>query len=386
MRAVLVSLSAIEDDPRVRRHGDALSEAGWTVTGVGLGGHRSASPAWQVLHLPAAASGWTTRTARALRLGAARALPEDATAALHTGDPLHRELVRALQGIRADLFVANDWATLPAVAAAARRAGVPYVYDSHEYGPQEFADRWRWRLLFPRYISALERRLVPGAALTMTVSGEIARTMRDHLDLTELPLVVRNVPRYEPFPLRPAGDELEVLYHGVLAPDRGLEPLLASARGWGPGRRLVLRGPGHAPYVAALCSRVEGWGLDHIRIEPPVPPAELVRSASGSDIGVFVSTARPEYRRFLLPNKLFEYTMAGLALCVSDTPEMSSLVRRHDLGVLVAEPSAEAITQALDSLDRDRVAHHKAQSLRAARALSWEHERTVLQAAFARLV
>lgn len=382
MRAVLVSLSSIEDDPRVRRHGDALAAAGWTVTGVGLSGHRSPPPSWPVVHLPEAAAGWAAQLGRAVRLGAARALPAGAAPALHEHDPLHRALVSELDRLRADVLVANDWPVLPAVAGTAARQGSSYVYDTHEYGPLEFADRWKWRLLFPRYVAALESRYAAGAALTMTVSGQIARRMQDELRLRQAPLVIRNVPAYQSFPLRPVGETVEVLYHGVFAPDRGLEPLLESARDWGPSRRLVLRGLGHGPYVEELRARVEALGHDRVVLAPPAPPDQLVAEASRSDVGLFVSSARPEYAQFLLPNKFFEYVMAGLALCVSDVPEMAALVAEHDLGVLVTEPSAEAITTAVESLDRERIAHHKAQALRAARSLSWEHEQATLVEAF----
>lgn len=44
----ILSFSAIPDDPRVRRQGDAFFEAGWSVVAIGLPGSRSALPAWPV--------------------------------------------------------------------------------------------------------------------------------------------------------------------------------------------------------------------------------------------------------------------------------------------------------------------------------------------------
>ena len=45
-RACLLSLSKIPDDPRVRRQGDALFHAGWSVAAVGQPGARSKRPVW----------------------------------------------------------------------------------------------------------------------------------------------------------------------------------------------------------------------------------------------------------------------------------------------------------------------------------------------------
>jgi hypothetical protein len=43
--------------------------------------------------------------------------------------------------------------------------------------------------------------------------------------LLRRPIVIRNAPHYNPYSLRPIGDVIKVLYHGIVAPDRGLEAL-----------------------------------------------------------------------------------------------------------------------------------------------------------------
>ena len=54
----------------------------------------------------------------------------------------------------------------------------------------------------------------------------------------------------------------------------------------------------------------------------------LVREASAYDVGLFALPGNSRHNEFALPNKFFEYVMAGLALCVSDLPEMARLVRQ----------------------------------------------------------
>ena len=50
-RVCLITQSWVADDPRVRKHGDTLSAAGFQVTGVGFRGGRSSSPNWPVVEL-----------------------------------------------------------------------------------------------------------------------------------------------------------------------------------------------------------------------------------------------------------------------------------------------------------------------------------------------
>ena len=46
----ILALSAIADDPRVRRQGDAFHAAGWEVIAFGLSGSgRSPAPLWQIV-------------------------------------------------------------------------------------------------------------------------------------------------------------------------------------------------------------------------------------------------------------------------------------------------------------------------------------------------
>ena len=119
---------------------------------------------------------------------------------------------------------------------------------------------------------------------------------------------------------------------------------------------------------------------------PAVPMTELVRSASAADIGLFALPDHSRHNRFVLPNKFFEYTMAGLALCVSNLPEMALLLKRHDLGLLVPDLSPAAIATQLNSLDRNRIDCYKRNALAAARQLNWEKESEKLLARCTSLV
>jgi glycosyltransferase involved in cell wall biosynthesis len=79
-----------------------------------------------------------------------------------------------------------------------------------------------------------------------------------------------------------------------------------------------------------------------------------------------------------MPNKLFEYLMAGLAVCVSDAPEMASIVRRYGVGVIVASTTPQGIAEALNGIELAALPEFKSRALAAARELCWENEQSVL--------
>jgi len=77
---------------------------------------------------------------------------------------------------------------------------------------------------------------------------------------------------------------------------------------------------------------------------------------------------------FALPNKFFEYIMAGLALCVTELPEMASIVRRYDLGRLAAGCSAAAFAEAVNGFTPEAIERYRGNARLAAQELNWQRE------------
>ena len=168
-----------------------------------------------------------------------------------------------------------------------------------------------------------------------------------------------------------------VLYQGLFIRSRGLEQLVESARYFKCGR-IVLRGYGDRELEEHLRllvkeSRVE----DRVSFAPPVPMTDLVRAAAEADIGVAPFLPVCLNSVFCLPNKLFEYMMAGLAIVGSDLPEMREVILGHDLGVVFNPEEPEDIARAINELltDDARLEKLRGNSLRAAQTIfNWERE------------
>jgi glycosyltransferase involved in cell wall biosynthesis len=445
-RLGVVVMSAIPDDPRVRRQGDLFAAAGWSVKGFGLPGARSTPPDWVVYDPgvapspvdPSAAqrqnmelSGKTEKidysrrapdaalaparsrgpggapllaarkaTRPALRrtilfgqsaVGRLHRLAAKIAIRLHVGDweaeywrldPSFGEVYRIARAHRCDVWLANDWTAIPVARKIAREQGAVLLYDTHELASDESPERWRWRLVDRPVIMAIEAACIRGARRVSCVSEGIADRLQVNYRLRERPLVVRNTPRYESFAFRPTGENVEVLYHGIVFRTRGLEACIRSVAKWRPEFRLTIRGPASPEYRASLERLVAELGLARrVRLVPPAPMIDLVREASRFDIGLFALPGHSRHNRFALPNKLFEYIMAGLAVCVSDLPEMARIVRDFDLGALIGAVEPDAIAAAVNGFDRARIDDCKKRALEAARQLNWEVEGAPLLAA-----
>lgn len=278
--------------------------------------------------------------------------------------------------VNAGVWLANDWTMLPIAARLAREKGGWYGYDTHEFATEEYAERRLWRLWQRPFVYAIERQFIGGASVVSAVSAGIA----EHLDtLYRLPrasLVIRNMPAFEEIPFRPTrADRIRVLYHGIVAPNRGLEAAIDSVAEWRLEFDLTMRGPGDAEYLNALRRRIVQQGLDdRVQLVPPVPMTALVREAAQFDIGFFALPGHSRHNQFALPNKFFEYVMAGLALCTTDLPEMARLLRQYELGVTLPAVEPGAIASTINALEPGRIDRCKRCALAAARELCWDRE------------
>jgi hypothetical protein len=155
----LLTLSAIVDDPRVRRQGDIFHRNGWRVFGVGLAGGRSPLPEWTILakdqasagfaaaqdpddrskpaqgalqSLVAAMANYLLSKPRLRRLGSTRlrllgrcallfvrVRPELAEK-IFWRNQSRRRVYELAGAVEADIWLANDWTALPIAARLAQ--------------------------------------------------------------------------------------------------------------------------------------------------------------------------------------------------------------------------------------------------------------------------
>jgi glycosyltransferase involved in cell wall biosynthesis len=183
------------------------------------------------------------------------------------------------------------------------------------------------------------------------------------------------------------GDRIRVLYHGAVWEHRGLEACIRSVASWRSEFDFTIRGPISEAYRASLEAEIAAAGVrGRVHIVPPVTMTALVTEASAFDIGLFALPGHSEHNQYALPNKFFEYTMAGLALCVSRLPEMARLIERYRHGLLLDSLEPDHIARAINSLDAASIDRLKRNSMEAARELCWEREQVEMLDAYRAVV
>jgi len=288
-----------------------------------------------------------------------------------------------------DIYHASDVAALLPCYIAARVRRKPLVFDAHELPLVELHYTQSAARRALNGISArLLRAMLSQCAGIMTVSPPLVRELRRRYGGKQA-VLVRNVPVYR---APQASDRLRqrlglgvdthiALYQGYLQPDRGLDGLVRAARYLDRDIVIVILGGGASQAEVERLIAQEGVA-DRVRILPAVPYAELLDWTASADIGLIV--ARPTHSanvEVFLPNKLFEYLIAGLPVLTSPLEAVIDVIQAHDVGRVMPSLEPEVLARAINDMlaDCPGLARMRANALCAAKtALRWDIEQQKL--------
>jgi glycosyltransferase involved in cell wall biosynthesis len=280
-----------------------------------------------------------------------------------------------------DVVHCHDLDTLPTGVALKRAAGLPLVYDAHEFFPDMIGDLSRAKP-FEGWFAGLERRLVTKVDLVI-VAAPGQRPYFDRMTNAPIEVVMSSRPLAQGAYAPPGNSRMKVLYIGGLQPHRLLPPFAGLAveddsfdveiGGFGP----------LAVEIRALGAKSRG----NLRYLGVVPMDEVMPRTRGAD--VVYSLLDPATRVFppAAPNKLFEALAAGRPLLVSKGTWVGDEVVAADCGVAI-DYSKDALRTAIRSL-RDDPASRERMGRNAFRLAeqkyNWARDEANLLAAYARL-
>jgi glycosyltransferase involved in cell wall biosynthesis len=290
--------------------------------------------------------------------------------------------------LRPRIIHAHDLNGLAIGWLIARFHKVTLIYDAHEY----WADcahkakfpAWLYDALVPR----IERFLANDTDAVITVSQSIVDLLYTELKLKNKPILVRNLPlplttvpkKYLRQRLNLSADKKVLVYIGMITTARGVFSLLdAFVELNDPNAVLVYIGNGSDAHALEL-------RIHHLEMEtrvyrlPAVDPDELFSYITDADIGLSPIQATNLSYAMCLPNKLFEYMQAGLAVIASDLIEMKHVIDTHQVGVCFKNNDQADLTHAMRMMLQNptSLATYQQNARRTATESHWETEKQVL--------
>ena len=246
----------------------------------------------------------------------------------------------------------HSLSSLPLGILVKLMSGCKLIYDTHELETETKSQSG----LRKKIAKLIEKKCINYVDHTFVVSESIASWYEEQYHLRR-PTVVLNVPfltekiksNYfrEKFGIQ--NSKKIILYQGDLSYGRGVEAILnCFLKNRIDGCVVIFMGNGD------LIEKIESASKssDSIFAHDFVPPKDLFRYTSSADIGVSLieNTCLSYY--YCLPNKFFEYAMAGLPVIVSNVIELSKMVNFAGNGVVSDCTDEHCFGESIDKILR----------------------------------
>ncbi|WP_299735200.1 glycosyltransferase [uncultured Endozoicomonas sp.] len=248
------------------------------------------------------------------------------------------------------------------------------IYDTHELETETNGLNG----LRKKLAKIIERFLIDKVDHIFVVSENIADWYQKKYGI-QRPTVVMNAPKSytvennqyfrNKFELRE--DQLIVLYQGGLAPGRGID-LLLETFSLRTDDKVIIVFMGYGVLEKLIQDTADKYNT--VFFHKAVQPKDLLNYTASADIGISpISNTCLSYY-FCMPNKLFEYAMAGLPVLVSNMKEMREFVEKYRIGWVIEDETIDSINQAIDKIVGSDMRKFKNNARLAALENAWEHQ------------
>jgi glycosyltransferase involved in cell wall biosynthesis len=285
-----------------------------------------------------------------------------------------------------DIYHCNDLNALPIGYVIKRffQKRAKIVYDAHEYE----TERNGLSKLDRRFSQFLERRLISNANSVITVSQGIAEEYQRLYGVKAE--VIMNCPIYSEVPssnvlrekLGIADGAKIFIYLGAIVNGRGVEGTLEAFKSIeDPNMVIVFLGYG------TLVDMVKDAASKHdnIYFHEAVSMLELMKYTAGADYGLSLIENICLSYYYSLPNKFFEYIMAGVPVIATNLHEMKKIIEEDGVGHITESNSSDSILNAVNEMaKKDKGAFQTALAV-AAKRYSWEQQESRLLNLYANL-
>lgn len=277
-----------------------------------------------------------------------------------------------LLSTKADVFFSIDTDTLLANYTASLFKSKKLIFDAHELFPEvpELSNRKVVKSIW----EFIEATIFPRLNFSYTVCESISNYYFEKYGIKME--VVRNVPylkQPEQKKIQFEGKKI-ILYQGAVNVGRGLEWIINTLPYL---ENVILYIIGDGDIKKELEERVRQLGQeDKVIFHGKVAAEELSKYTSSADIGLCMLEQRGLSYYYSLPNRIFDYIHAGVAVLSSPFPEIKKIVELHNTGYLTSETDPLKLAEFIKNILNNplNTTHFKQLSTE----FCWEKEESIL--------
>jgi len=256
---------------------------------------------------------------------------------------------------KADLYHFHDPELIPVGVLLRIFTRKPVIFDVHEHYPnaimsKKYLKPWLKKPIRLAY-EIIEKLSLPILSGVIYTTEEIGKRYKSYTSCK-----IENYPLTDMFPplQKVKGDHHTLLYLGGITRIRGIEELIdgfAKVAIERPEAKLLFVGGFESDsFEREIKQRVKEHHLEEkVQFKGKVPYEQIEGYLSTASIGIIPYLPVPNHL-VCLPNKLFEYMAAGVAVISSDFPHYRKVVESSSSGLLIDPESPQSIAKAMISL------------------------------------
>jgi glycosyltransferase involved in cell wall biosynthesis len=299
----------------------------------------------------------------------------------------YSQALKILKKSNYDLIHANDWDGLPVAVNGACGKNTKVLFDAHEYTPEQNSDNWLIRIFVIPFRVYMLRMHNSQKIRMITVGQGISNLYKKNFDWE--PDSILNASYYEESAFHKVNPEkIKLIHHGWAIKGRYLEDLIKMTPFLNDQYHLffMLLSRKNDTYLKKLHSLSQKICKERITFLPPVSPAALTQEINKFDIGIHCLNTKNANHLYALPNKFFDYILAGLGVVIPPLPAMAEIIIQHDIGRVAQSQSPKDMANVLNALTADEINHFKHNSLALAKVYNAEREMAKLSSIYTELI
>lgn len=273
----------------------------------------------------------------------------------------------ALKEEHFDLIICNETEALPIADALASRNSTPIYCDLHEFYLDD-----RKTGSFSRAQQKYEKWILLnhiGQVNTFTtVSPQIIEIYKSKYGI-DCKLIDNACRYYELAPKQCTRQPIRLVSHGASIPARRLEMMIEAVSNLGDDYVLDLYLLNNNPtYRKHLLNMVKS--ISNVNILDAIPFENIQKVINDYDVGLYLLFPTHINNTYALPNKLFEFIQARVAIVIGPTPAMADIVRQYRIGEVTEEFTIESLSKSIQKLSVDKINAYKSNTNEAALQLN----------------
>jgi len=280
-----------------------------------------------------------------------------------------------------DILLANDLDALLPNYLVSKIKRLDLVFDSHEIFSE--VPTLHNRPLKKKIWKVIEKSIVPKIRYFYTVSKGYADWFEK--EYKNRPEIIMNVPAVKPnsdneikIRLPETGSNEKILiYQGVINFSRGIDKMIEAMQFVGNTQLWII---GNGPKKSEFEQLTSDLQLhERVKFLGAVPPSQLKLITPKADLGLSLEEDYGISYRYALPNKIFDYTHAGIPILGTNLPEIKHTIEFHGIGKTIHNHEPEHIAEMIRKMLDEGKQPYAENLKRAANIFNWANEEKKLE-------